>query len=71
MWRRRVADAPEARAVTSSEGVGERGPALLTAGLAAGADPVMGLTPHSTVAVRLTLGVMAAGMAAMLALMSV
>ncbi|WP_345606749.1 hypothetical protein [Pseudonocardia adelaidensis] len=57
--------------MTSSEGVGERGPALLTAGLAAGADPVMGLTPHSTVAVRLTLGVMAAGMAAMLALMSV
>lgn len=72
VWRRGGTGAPAARAVASSVHAGVRGPALLSAEPVAETEPepVVGLTLHSTVAVRLTIAVMAAGMAAMLALMS-
>lgn len=65
------AGAPSVGAVASSSGGGGCGPALLSADpdVGAGSGPALGLTGHSTPAVRLTLAVMAAGMAYMLAVM--
>jgi hypothetical protein len=71
VFRAGLAGAPSVGAVASSSRGGGRGPALLSADpdVETRPGPVLGLTGHSTPAVRLTLAVMAASMAYMLAVM--
>lgn len=65
------AGVPSVGAVAGSSRAGGRGPALLSADpdVRARPGPVLGLTGHSTPAVRLTLAVITASMAYMLAVM--